>query len=240
MRAIPLEAVQLLMEQLPDSPFFIKDRSLRYVVVNSAMARLCGARSVAAMRGRRAADFFDGPRARHYEALDRRVLASRRPVTHKLESMDSRDIDATWLMYSRTPIIDAGEAVGVAAVSRELRPSERVRRTYERVAGTMDHVRAGFDRPLGLAAIARTHGVSVSQLERDFVRVLELTPREVHTMARIERALELLAVGLPVARVAQECGFADHSAFTRLFRRVVGRTPLEYAQSTRAIGGGLA
>lgn len=235
MHAVTLESVQLLMEQLPDCPFFVKDGALRYVVANTAMARLCGARSASALVGRRAADFFPAPLARHYEALDRRVLASGRPVTHQLERVRSGRGEPTWLMYARTPIAERGETVGVAAVSREIRPPDRLRGTYERVERAIRIVRAGYDRPLGLAAIARECGVSASQLERDFTRVLELTPRDVHTMARIDRALELLSTGTPVSRVAQECGFTDHSAFTRRFRGVVGRTPLEYARASAGV-----
>ncbi|MFO0451745.1 MAG: helix-turn-helix domain-containing protein [Pseudomonadota bacterium] len=140
----------------------------------------------------------------------------------------------SWLIYARTPVVDArGETIGVAAVSRALRRPDRRHPTYERVSRATAALRSAYDRPLGLRAIARECGVSASQLERDFARVLELTPREIHTMARIDRALELLGEGMAVARVAQECGFADHSAFTRRFRALVGRTPLEYARQVR-------
>jgi len=236
MHSLPLEALQLLMDQLPESPFFVKDRELRYVAANGAMARLCGT-APGAMLGRRAGDFFPEPLARHYEALDRQVLASGRPLTNQLERSAMRAGSVQWLIYARTPIVDAsGEPVGVAGVSRRLRQPDRRHPTYERVSRAMAALRTACDRPLELLAIARDSGVSVSQLERDFAQILELTPRDIHTMARIDRALELLGRGMTVARVAQECGFADHSAFTRRFRALVGRTPVEYARQARRTG----
>lgn len=228
-----LEAVQLLMEQLDDCPFFAKDRELRYVVANPAMTRLCGARDVSAMLGRRAADFFPPTMAQHYEALDRRVLATARPVTHQLERLDSPGRPATWLVYSRTPIIEDGEVVGIAAVSHRVYPPARLRPAYDRVVHAVQVIRSRYDRPLDLASCARSCGVSASQLERDFSRTIERSPREVHTMARIDHAIELLGQGMAVSRVAQECGFSDHSAFSRRFRRIVGRTPLGYARWLR-------
>ena len=234
MRSMPLAAVQLLMEQLDDCPFFAKDRQLRYVVANSAMAKLCGIRDASDMLGRRAADFFPPHLARHYEALDRRVLATARPVTHQLESVGPPGGPAAWLVYSRTPVIEDGEVVGVAAISHRVQPGPRMRPAYERVVRAMRALRADCDRPLDLRTVARCCGVSVSQLERDFARTIERSPRHVHTMARIDRAIELLGHGMAVSRVAQDCGYSDHSAFSRRFRQIVGRTPLGYARWLRS------
>jgi AraC family transcriptional regulator len=47
---------------------------------------------------------------------------------------------------------------------------------------------------------------------------------------RLERAIQLLEHDQPVAHVAADCGFTDHSAFTRAFRRHVGLAPSEYRQ----------
>jgi AraC-like DNA-binding protein len=35
-----------------------------------------------------------------------------------------------------------------------------------------------------------------------------------------------------VAQIALNCGFADHSAFTRAFRAVTGMSPTEYRRQT--------
>jgi AraC-like DNA-binding protein len=41
-----------------------------------------------------------------------------------------------------------------------------------------------------------------------------------------------------VAEIAQDCGYADHSAFSRQFRAVVGLSPMEYRalQRTNKLG----
>ena len=36
-----------------------------------------------------------------------------------------------------------------------------------------------------------------------------------------------------IARIALECGFADHSAFTRAFRAVTGESPTEHRRRSR-------
>ena len=43
---------------------------------------------------------------------------------------------------------------------------------------------------------------------------------------RVERAQEMMVMtDQPLCRIARQCGFADQSHFTRVFRRVVGRSP---------------
>jgi AraC-like DNA-binding protein len=45
---------------------------------------------------------------------------------------------------------------------------------------------------------------------------------------RLEAASRMLAGDSSVSDIAQACGYADHSAFTRQFRATVGVTPSEY------------
>ncbi len=57
------------------------------------------------------------------------------------------------------------------------------------------------------------------------------TPHHFVLRQRIERAQRLLAeTALPLARIAGESGFANQSAFTRVFTRSVGVTPRVYRQ----------
>lgn len=49
-----------------------------------------------------------------------------------------------------------------------------------------------------------------------------------HRRARLLVALERLAGGVPVARIAAELGYASDSAFIYMFRRTLGVTPQRY------------
>ena len=56
-----------------------------------------------------------------------------------------------------------------------------------------------------------------------------LTPRQLLARARLDAALERLAGGdASIADIAHGCGYADHSAFTRQFRRSTGLSPRDY------------
>ncbi len=50
-------------------------------------------------------------------------------------------------------------------------------------------------------------------------------------LKRIDLAKEALATGLPVAQVAERCGFSTASHFSAMFRKVTGLSPREYQKS---------
>lgn len=53
---------------------------------------------------------------------------------------------------------------------------------------------------------------------------------------RLEHARRLLHTELPITEVALQCGYTDHSAFTRQFKALTGFTPRQYRQATQAEG----
>ena len=83
--------------------------------------------------------------------------------------------------------------------------------------------------PSGLAGRAK---LTPSKLARLLRRFFDLTPSQFITRTRLEVAARLLRESdRPVADISQECGFYDHSAFTRAFRAAMGVTPSEFRRA---------
>lgn len=224
-----LDLLEQLFDRLPTSPFFVKDAELRYVAANPPMARLCGAPNPGALIGKSARDIFPIGSAERYEALDRRILAGGRPVRDRLELVPGHDQMRTWLLFSRFPVTDPdGKIVGVAATSRNLPAPERQHPVYSRLVEVVRHIRTHFDAPLEVNEIARKAGISKSQLERDFSRIFGSTMQAFLHSARMEYAIQALEGRTTIAQIAMDCGYSDHSAFTRRFHAVVGLAPREY------------
>lgn len=236
--AIDLELLEQLFERLTDNPFFVKDTGLRYVAANVAMARLCGAQDPRELQGKTARDMFPEHAAERYESLDQSLLAGGRPLRDQLELIPGNTGAISWLLFSRFPVRDAsGAVVGVAATSRSLPSTHRQQSTYLRLAECVRHIRNNFDTPLNVEEISDRLNISTSQLERDFLRVFGSTMQSFLQATRIEKSLQLLNGPASIAQIAQECGYSDHSAFTRRFRAVVGLTPREYRRHILAGAG---
>jgi AraC-like DNA-binding protein len=88
------------------------------------------------------------------------------------------------------------------------------------------------DLHFGATELARALGLSKRTLERK-LREDHLSLRKIKQQLRIEMAAELLKVGLDAKVVAQQVGFADHSSFSRAFRRWTGTPPSQYKKAVK-------
>jgi len=222
----------------------VKDRSLRYISANAAMLDLCGLSSRAEIVGKTARDFFPESSWSRYEALDRFVIRTGRPIKDQLQLVTPLSAGAVWLLFCRWPVSDAaGHVVGVASLARWLDSPDRRHPTYRRLALAIEHIQTSPHLSIDVNDLACRSGVSVSQFERDFSQLLGLSPRRYATRVRIDAALNLLRGDDPIVQIAHACGYADQSAFTRRFKHVVGMTPGQYRRTlsppgrARADGG---
>jgi len=87
---------------------------------------------------------------------------------------------------------------------------------------------------VSVAALAADAGYSTAHFINLFRRRWGVTPKQYQLMLRMRRAEELLSgTAMPVAEIAQACGFADAYYFSRLFHRHRGVTPLGFRAQTR-------
>ncbi len=91
-----------------------------------------------------------------------------------------------------------------------------------------DYLRDRIDHNPSLADMARAACLSPFHLLRVFTKATGQSPHDYLTQLRVNRAKILLPSQLSLARIAAECGFADQSHLTRLFRRQCGLTPGKY------------
>jgi PAS domain S-box-containing protein len=223
------DLIESLLDEAPQLTFSVKDQSLHYVSANKAMLELFGVRSRCDVVGKSAADFFPEAARRRYEASDRLVMRTRRPIKNQLDLTTRLRGAPMWMLVGRWPVIAASrEVVGVAVVARILNAPDRRHPIYERIADAVEHMKADFGSPFDIAELARRAGVSLSRLERDFIDIFGMPPRRYLMQIRLEVALELLLTDKSIVEVAYACGYADQSAFSRRFHSIVGVTPSEY------------
>jgi AraC-like DNA-binding protein len=116
--------------------------------------------------------------------------------------------------------------VGVLGVSRDVTVHPAA---APGLAAALLYLTEHHARPLQMSELASRSGLSLSGFERQVQRVYGVTPSQLLTRARLDSASRLLRnTDWPVARVAVECGYFDHSAFTRAFRSAVGLTPIQF------------
>ena len=90
----------------------------------------------------------------------------------------------------------------------------------------VDLMEANLGEPLPLAEIAGRSGLGERALQRLFQKRLGRAPQQVYLAIRLNAARRLLAqTELPVAEVADACGFGSRVSFHRAFKRAFEQAP---------------
>lgn len=110
----------------------------------------------------------------------------------------------------------------------------------ERCAEAVALLDADPMRPI--AEVADAIGVSHGHLDREFTRVVGLTPRRLATLLRMNRLLGALDVqgATNWAARATELGWFDQAHLIRDFKRHTGVTPTQYVAAQRSVFGPVA
>jgi AraC family transcriptional regulator len=122
----------------------------------------------------------------------------------------------------KTTMPDAADTASQTRVTRSLTGSTKLspatlRRSTECMAQRSS---------VRLHELARLSGLSPGYFSRAFKCCTGVGPRRWHLGEKIRRAQHmLLDTDLPLAEVALECGFADQSHFTHVFRKITGAPP---------------
>jgi AraC-like DNA-binding protein len=179
--------------------------------------------------GRSPVEVFPPELGASYAGQDRQVLATGEPIHGRLELHLYPNRVPGWCLTHKIPLSDRnGQIVGLAGISRDLRMPDREHPVYRRIAAAVTYIQEHYAEPLRMEQLARIANISVAQFERYIKRIFDLTPKQLIIKIRVDSAAHLLACDRSVAEIAQDCGYADHSAFSRQFKAVVGVSPIEY------------
>ena len=100
-----------------------------------------------------------------------------------------------------------------------------------KLTAAVDLMEARLEDPLPLAEIARRTGGGERALQRLFRKRLGHSPQEVYLSIRLNAARRLLSqTELPVAEVAEACGFGSRVSFHRAFKRAFRQAPSAFRQ----------
>ena len=111
-------------------------------------------------------------------------------------------------------------------------PSPRGALDARRLQRVTDFIDTHLSEDLTIAILAKEACLSPFHFARAFKAATGTAPHRYLTDRRIDHAKTLIAGGrLPLAEIADICGFSSQAHLTRWFKRIVGTTPHEYRTS---------
>lgn len=104
-----------------------------------------------------------------------------------------------------------------------------------RFKAVVEHIRRNLTEPIAVQRLCELAGMSRSAFYRAFTEQFGMGPNQLVLHERINYAKRLLGQpDVPIKEVCYASGFSDPNYFARLFKKMEGRTPMEYK---RAITG---
>lgn len=224
-----------LFDHAPDLAFFVKDAAGRYVAVNDSLVKRHGYQHKSQVLGRRPCEICPGEFGRLPAEQDAHVLRTGRPILDHLEQQWYLPRKPVWCLTTKLPLCDATRnVIGIVGISRDVRSPVDPRNIPAELAIVLEAFEQNLLEPVTPAVMARRAGLTPSKFARLMRRFFDLSPSQFLTKTRLAAAARFLRESdLDIADIAIECGFYDHSAFSRAFRAAMGLTPSGYREAMK-------
>jgi len=231
--SVDMRLLEQLFDHTPDIAFFIKDRLGRYVIVNDSLVERHGLHRKSQMLGRRPSDVCPGDFGRIPAEQDAAVLRTGRPIIERLELHWYAPHKPVWCLTTKLPMRDdTGTVIGIIGISKDVRTPMPTKEVPTEIAAALRRIETAFADSITPATLAHIAGLPATRFARIVKRIFGITPSQLIAKTRIAAASLLLReTNRSISEVAHECGFTDHSAFTRAFRTVTGVTPTQFRGS---------
>jgi AraC family transcriptional regulator len=131
-----------------------------------------------------------------------------------------------------------GESLGTALAARlvqnyavskpslEFKANSLPQSQLERV---IDYMKANLTQDLSILDLATLTNMSESHFSRSFKQSVGIAPYQYLIQQRVERAKQLLKQQvISISDIALDCGFANQTHLTKVFRQITGMTPKAY------------
>jgi AraC family transcriptional regulator len=130
-----------------------------------------------------------------------------------------------------------GESLGTALASRLVqnyavsKPSLEIANglPQSQLQRVIDYIKANLTQDLSILELATLTRMSESHFSRSFKQSIGIAPYQYLMQQRVEKAKQLLKQReISISSIALDCGFANQTHLTKVFRQLTGVTPKAY------------
>jgi len=226
--------ISLLFEYVMDICFFVKDLKGRFITGNHALVEKIGVcENKDGIIGLTDADVFPEDLATNYRRCDEAVMTTGEPMINAIEMVPNCDGTVEWYVTTKIPLTsEQGEIIGLAGITQSMHKLGDTWKPYHQMGEILDYISEHYDTRISVKDMAAISHLSVSQFERIFHQNFGMTPIRFVNGFRVHMACAALSKSnKTIVCIALDCGFYDHSHFSREFVRVMGKSPGEYRKS---------
>jgi AraC-like DNA-binding protein len=208
-----------MFDLIPDTLFWIKDIEGKFVHANQFFIEHSGQGTLLNIIGKSDDEISPPHLAKQYRVDDQKVIAGEL-ITDRIELNMSTTGEFGWYSTSKRPLFDDyGTVIGTYGFTHHIEHTSQSMLTIEAIKGPVEFVKLNYHRTITVHDLAEVAFLSVSAIERRFKKHLGITPKQFINKIRLENARRMLIeTELPIEEIAFQCGFAEHSYFSRQFK----------------------
>lgn len=222
--------IQNFFDNSPDIFAFAKDINFKFTMMNKTLLKQLNLSSESEVLGKTDYDFFQRNQADLFLREDRELFDSEKPIYNRTWAIDNRRGGVDWYISSKYPLFDSHQnCMGLVGIMRNSNQAGSFLSPYQKFTPIFNYVKKNITRQIEIQELADLANLSLSQFERSFKRTMNITPLKFINKMRIDKACELLIqTNDTLSSIAYDCGFFDHSHFTKNFKRLKDMSPSQY------------
>jgi PAS domain S-box-containing protein len=219
-----------LLDHLPEIAFFAKDRQFRLVCASQSFLDRFGFRDEMEIVGRDDFELFPERLAENFRRDDEEVMTTATAKLNIVELFFNEQGVPDWFITNKLPIRDTrGRVTGIMGTVHSYSARRDVLHPYFQLDRAITYIRKHFRTGVSVKELAHAIHTSPRQLHRKFVAAFGSSPQTFIMKLRIQAACEALQrEDAEIPEIAFDHGFCSQSAFTQMFQKYVGTTPLKY------------
>jgi AraC-like DNA-binding protein len=205
--------------------------------MNSALLHAIGLNTEQDLLGKTDYDFFDTRLADRYREEDLSVM-KKGPIFDQIWHVPDPHGRLKWYISTKYPLFNKNkDAMGIVGLMRDVQSVGPALGPYEEYSTVLKYIHENFPTQIKVPDLASQLHVSVSQFEKSFKALFNLTPLQYINKVRFDAASDRLAkTNQSITNIAQECGFYDHTYFAKRFKNEFGLAPKAYREKYKNLG----
>ncbi len=226
------ESTQLLqaLEHLPGALFMVKNLDSRYLYMSRALRDAINLPPGQEVVGKTDFDLFPKIIAESFRQNDLLVFKHGKPLVNEVHATGFFAHEPKWTFSSKYPLHNrAGKVIGLITINRPYTEVMGLDAELNRLLPAIEHVFRHYAEAVTIATLAKLCSLSESHFMRVFRQGMKMTAQVFVEQVRMFHAIDAIKhTAHSIARIAQDNGFYDHSAFVKRFKKFTGTTPLNY------------
>ncbi len=222
-----------VLQLLPGAMFMIKDLESRYVYMSLPSRRAIHRESPEDVIGKTDFDLFPKMIAESFRQNDLLVFLHGKPLVNEVHLTCFFSQSPLWSFSSKYPVRGrGGEVIGLVTLNEPVDHVMGKQAELNRLIPAIDYVTRHYSEPITIHDLSGLCNMSESHFMRVFKQRLNRTAYAFVEQVRLFQAMESLKhSGARITQIALDCGFYDHSAFVKRFKKFTGTTPLRFRQN---------